>query len=260
MGLKRFLTVAVLSCALPLGAVGADAALVRTNGLVLTADGGFTPRKLPRKAFAPIDFKGYADVVATSGGIPPPLERAVVDFDRDGRLTTRGLPSCPLSRVENAAPQGARSLCAGSIVGTGSVRALIAMDNGSALKVSSPLTLFNGPRQGGDATVVFHAQTIVFDGRTPIPEVQTIAVLVPIERRSGPFAYRATLDVPPIAGGRGSLVHADIKVGKRFRFRGAKRSYVSARCSDNVLETLGRFDFADGTVIYGPVMKPCIAL
>lgn len=254
------MAVALLAGVFPLAAVAADAALVQTNGLVLKADGGFTPRKLPRHAFAPIEFRGRASVRATSGGIPPPLERVVVDFDRDGRLTTRGLPSCALSRVEHAAPDGARRLCAGAIVGTGSVRALIAMDNGSALEVSSPLTLFNGPRQGGDATVIFHAQTIVFDGQSVFPEVQTIAVLMPIERRSGAFAYRATLEMPPIAGGRGSLVHASVKVGKRFSFGGARRSYVSARCSDNVLETLGRFDFADGTVIYGPVMKPCTAL
>ena len=56
------------------------------------------------------------------------------------------------------------------------------------------------------------------------------------------------------------VVHVDVSVGKRFRAGGAERSYVSARCSDNVLETLGRFDFADGTVIYGPVMKPCTIL
>jgi hypothetical protein len=251
--MKRYLTAALLACAFPLASVGAQAALVQVNGLVLRADGGFTPRKLPQRAFAPIDFQGFAKVTAMSGGVPPPLERVLLDFDRDGRLTTAGLPTCAPSQIETASPSEARSRCPGAIVGTGSVKALIAREGQAPLPATSALTLFNGPRQGGNPSVVFHAQTTV-------PALQTFAVLVPIVRRSGAYSYRATLELPPIADGKGSLVYVKVKVGKRFRSAGAERSYVSARCSDSVLETLGRFDFADGTVIYGPVMKPCTVL
>lgn len=228
----------------------AAAALVRVDGLVLRADGGFTPRELPRKAFAPIDFQGHADIAAIGGGVPPALQRVALDLDRDGRLTTRGLPTCAPSRIEDATPREARGACPKAIVGTGHVEALIALDGRPPLPVRSPLTLFNGPRQNGAATALFHAQVTA-------PAVQTFAVLVPIERRGGGFSYRATLEMPPIAGGRGALTHVDLKVGKRYRFRGVKRSYASARCSDNVLETRGRFSFAEGTIIEGVVMKPC---
>jgi hypothetical protein len=228
---------------------GAGAALVKVNGLVLRADGGFTPRELPRQAFAPINFEGWADVKAVGGGMPPPLQQVVLHFDRDGRLNTRGLATCSPSQVETASPQRARNVCAKAIVGTGSVEALIALEGRAPLPVSSPLTLFNGPRQQGHPTVVFHAQTTV-------PALQTFAVLIPLERRSG-YSYRATTEIPPIAGGRGSLTRVEVKVGKRFRAGGAERSYVSARCGDGVLETRGRFTFADGTIIDGSVEKPC---
>jgi hypothetical protein len=230
----------------------AGAALVKVGNLVLTADGGFTPRTLPRRAFAPIDFEGYANVKSTDGSVPTALLQAVVDFDRDGRLTTAGLPVCDPALLVEVAPAEAREKCRGAIVGTGSAGALIAREGQPPLYASSPLTLFNGPPQEGHPTVIFHA-------RTTEPAVQSFVITIPIERRRGRYRYRATIDVPPIAAGRGSLVHLKVKVGRRYRFRGKERSYVSARCSDNVLSTHGRFTFADGTIIDGSVEKACIA-
>jgi hypothetical protein len=237
-----------LACCLLAGSAGA--AVVKVGNLVLRADGGFEPRSLPRKAFAPIDFQGHADVEAKDGGVPPALEEAVLDFDRDGRLNTRGLPPCPVDRVENATPQEARMTCKGAIVGTGHVGATIALPGQAPLHASSPLTVFNGIPQNGEPTVILHA-------RTTTPGVQTFAIVVPIERRQGHFGYRTTIDVPPIAAGFGALTHIDAKIGRRYSFNGRKRSYTSARCSDGILQTRGRFSFADGTIVDGSVMKPC---
>jgi hypothetical protein len=84
-------------------------------------------------------------------------------------------------------------------------------------------------------------------------------ITVPIERRGGEISYRTTVDVPPIAAGLGSLTHIDATVGRRYRFRGSKRSYVSARCSDGVLRTHGRLTFADAMIIDGTIDKACTA-
>ncbi len=247
--MKRLLGIGVLTaCVLLAG--GASAALVRTGNLVLTADGGFTPRTLPRSSFAPIDFEGHADLKAVDGSVPAALQQVVVDFDRDGRLSTAGLPVCQPSSLEEATPAEARSRCRGAVVGTGHIEALISQQGGPPFQATSPVTLFNGPRQGGNPTVILHA-------RTTVPATQTFVITVPIERRGGLFRYRATVDVPPIAAGRGALTHLDVAVGKRFRFRGSERSYVSARCGDGILRTHGRFTFADGTIIDGNVEKAC---
>jgi hypothetical protein len=230
-------------------AVGAGAALVKTGNLVLRADGGFEPRTLPRNSYVPIDFQGYASVKSVDGSVPVAVQQAVIDFDRDGRLSTAGLPHCDPARLREATPAQARSRCAKAIVGKGHVGATIGLA-GVQLRVKSPLTIFNGPRQGGHPTAILHA-------RIAVPAVQTFVITVPIERISGAFRYRATIDVPPIAGGLGSLTRIDVKIGRRYRFKGSKRSYVAARCRDNVLQTHGRFTFADGTIIYGDVFKGC---
>ncbi|HEX6753136.1 MAG TPA: hypothetical protein VF093_06075 [Solirubrobacterales bacterium] len=237
-------------CVLCAGA--ADAALVRFGNLILTADGGFTPRLLPKRAFAPIEFEGHADLRAVDGGIPPAVRQIVLDFDRDGRLSTGGLPICAPAVLEEATPAEARARCPGAVVGSGRVEALVALGDGPPVKVGSPLTVFNGPRQEGHATAILHA-------RTTAPSVQAFVLTVPIERRGGDFRYRATIDVPPIAGGQGSLTHVDGTIGRRYRFEGTRRSYASARCSDGVLRTHGRLTFADTTIIDGTIEKACTA-
>ncbi len=95
---------------------------------------------------------------------------------------------------------------------------MIGLADGAA-PVSSPLTIFNGPSQEGHPTLVLHA-------RIAAVAIQTFAILVPIERRPGPFRYRATLAIPPIAGGLGAITRVEVEIGRRFSVGGQRRSYV----------------------------------
>jgi hypothetical protein len=238
----------LLCCVLFAGA--ANAALVKVGDLVLTADGGFTPNSLPRSTYSPIEFKGHADLKAVGGGVPPALQQLILDFDRDGRLTTAGLPVCQPASLREATPAEARNRCPNAIVGTGHASAMISREGQSPLLASSPLTFFNGPRLDGKPTVIMHA-------RISVPAVQNFVITIPIEKRPGRFRYRATVDLPPIAAGHGSLIHIDASIGKRYRFGGVERSYITARCGDGIFRTHGRFTFAEGTIIDGSVEKAC---
>lgn len=247
--LTRALLVAGVGLALAAGSALGDGALVEVNDLVLRADGGFQPQSLPRRHYAPIDFQGHVDVTAKGGGRPSPLQQALVDFDRDGRLSVAGLPTCAPEAIAAASSEEARRICSAAIVGTGHLGAAVALPGGP-VSASSALTIFNGPRLEGNPTAVLHA-------RFTVPATQTYAILVPIEPLAGRFRYRARIDLPPLAGGLGALTHIDVKIGRRYRAGGKPRSYVAARCSDNILQTHGRFSFEDGTVISGQVEKYC---
>jgi hypothetical protein len=247
--LKRLLAAGALLCCV-LFAGAANAALVKVGNLVLTADGGFTPNSLPRSTYSPIDFKGHAEVKAVDGGIPPPLQQLILDFDRDGRLSTAGLPVCRPSLLEETTPAEARKRCPDAIVGTGHAAALVSDGAQPPVLAASPLTFFNGPRLEGKPTVIMHA-------RITFPAVQGFVITIPIEKRPGLFRYRATVDLPPIAAGHGSLIHLDASIGKRYRSGGEERSYVAARCGDGIIRTHGRFTFGDGTIIDGSVEKAC---
>jgi len=232
-----------------IGVGSASGALVEVDNVVLRADGGFQPQALPRNRFAPIDFQGHVDISGRGGAAPPKLRQALIDFDRDGRLSVAGLPTCAPDSVDEASTEEARRICRGAIVGTGHVEALVSLDSGP-VRARSALTVFNGPRLGGLPTAILHA-------RTTVPGTQTYAIVVPIEQRRGGFRYRARLDIPPIAAGFGAITHLDVAIGRRYRAGGKQRSYASARCSDNILQTHGRFTFEDGTIIDGLVEKYC---
>jgi hypothetical protein len=250
--MKRILVIGA-AAACTLLASGATADTVWLQGLVVSADGGFAPRKLPRRAYVPIEFKGHIDVRSSRGELPAALRRAVIDFDRDGRVATRGLPTCDPALLQEATPSEARARCRGAIVGTGHIEALVAWGGQPPTPARSLLTIFNGPREEGHPTAILHA-------RTTEPVVQNFAIAVPIKRRAGDFRYRATIELPEIVAGHGALTHLDVKIGRRYRFGGKRRSYLSARCSDGILLTHGRLTFAaepSDTIIDSSVEKAC---
>ncbi len=247
---RGLLVLGVLAVSAAMLAGAAGAAMVRIGTLVLHADGSFEPRLLPKRTFAPIHFQGYGDVKTTDGSIPPALQHVKVEFDHDGHLTTAGLSICQPSKLKDATTEQARRRCGNAIVGTGRIGAAVSLAGLVRIDLRSPLTVFNGPRRDGDPTAIIHAQA-------PFPVSETYVVVIPIERRSGLYGYRASFDIPPIAGGLGSLTHIDTKIGREYRAGGVERSYVSARCSDYILQAQGYFSFADGTVIYGSAFKAC---
>jgi hypothetical protein len=222
--------------------------LVEVDNVVLRADGGFQPQTLPRREFVPIDFQGHLDIEAKEGPLPSPLRQALIDFDRDGRLSVAGLPSCAPESIAETSTEAARRICRSAIVGTGHIEVLVStLDQGTgAYELRAPLTIFNGPRAGALPTAILHARL----------STVTYVIAVPIEKRPGEFRYRARLDVPPLLGG-GAISHIDAEIGRRYRSGGKQRSYVSARCSDNILRTHGRFSFEDGTIVDGSVEKFC---
>jgi hypothetical protein len=250
---RRSTKVAVAGLTLALLATGVAAAeQVQAGNLIVTVDGGFTPTTLPKKQFAPITLSASADIKTADGTIPPPLKQVLIDFDRNGLLQTKGLPVCQPSKLENTTAPQARAVCKDAIVGTGSSDALIAFPDQAPIPASSPLTIFNGPRVGGNPSVVVHAYLTV-------PAPTTFIIPSPIRRISGPYRYEVTSDIPPIAGGYGSVTHFDFKVRKIFKVHGKRVSYTSARCANGRLQAQGSFTFTDGTTLAGHVFRPCHA-
>lgn len=244
--LRRAALLSLLAAAALAGT--ATGALVEVDNIVLRADGGFKPQALPRHEFAPIDFEGSLDIEAKEGPLPSPLRQALIDFDRDGRLSVAGLATCEPGSLAGTSVEAARRICRAAIVGTGRIAVLTStLEQGTgALEWRSPLTIFNGPRTGGLPTAILHARL----------HTETYAIVVPIEKRRGEYRYRARLDVPQLFG-NAAISHLEVKIGRRYRAGGEKRSYASARCSDNILQTHGRFSFDDGTIVDGLVEKFC---
>ena len=147
----------------------------------------------------------------------------------------------------------ARRICPGAIVGEGFGHAVVKFPEQAPIPVSSPITIFNGPRQGGDPTVFAHFYTTV-----PV----AVAFVVPIRIETihnGRYGYRVNARIPKIANGAGIPISGSIKIGRRWTYKGVKHSYINARCPDGRLQAIGQFGFADGTLLRGSFLNPCHA-
>jgi len=232
-------------------AASAEAIKLRAGNIIIVADGGFTPTKLPRKENAPITIYGGGKISTVNGELPPILETIDIEFDRHGAVDTVGLPICKPGALEATTVDQARAACPTSIVGQGSGSANVKFPEQNPIPASSPITIFNGPRKHGNPTVLAHAYL-----QQPVPT----AFVVPIEIEKiskGVYGYRTHGRIPKIAGGAGIPIKGHLRIGKRWTYKGKKHSYISARCETGRLQARGQFRFKDGTFLSGTFLRPC---
>jgi hypothetical protein len=233
------------------GVAEAKVQVIRVGDIILTADGGFTPTKLPKHENAPITIHGGGKVSTVSGAYPPVLENINIEFDRHGSVETTGLAVCRTGQLEATTSPQARKACPKAIVGEGSGQAVVVFPESKPIHVSSPITLFNGPKKGGNPTVIAHAYTTV-----PVPT--TFIVPIVIERiHKGVYGYRTKARIPKIAGGYGIPIAGHLKIGKKWTYKGQKHSYVNARCETGHLQARVEGTFNDGTFLSGVFIRPC---
>ncbi len=253
----RGLAVAV-AAAVVLAAAGSALAIraatkihLQAGNIVVDGEGGFTPTALPRNVNAPITLFGSGKISTADGTLPPVLKTIQFEFDKHGSVETTGLPVCTSAQLQNTTVPQARRTCPGAIVGKGFGHAIVKFPEQAPIPVSSPITIFNGPRIGGDPSVFAHFYTTV-----PTP----VAFVVPVRIETihnGRYGYRVKATIPKLAGGAGIPISGSIRIGRRWTYKGQKHSYVNARCADGRLQAVGQFGFADGTFLQGTFLRPC---
>lgn len=248
--MKRKISVVAALLAL-VGAGTAEALRIRAGDIIVIGNGGFRPIKLPKDRDAPITIYGGGRIETVSGALPPILRKISFEFDRHGSVQTKGLPVCTVRRIEATTVKGARNLCPGAIVGKGSGKALINFPEQKPFPVSSPITVFNGPRKGRNPTVIAHAYTTV-----PVPTTYVVPVVIE-KINNGVYGYRTKARIPKIANGAGIPVSGRLTIGRRWTYKGVRHSYVNARCATGRLQARGQFEFSNDTVLKGTFFRPC---
>jgi hypothetical protein len=247
-GWKTLAAGAAVAVLLPAAAFGI---VLRAGDLVVHADGGFVPQALPKDHDAPITLYGGGRLSTASGEFPPVLDTLTIEFDRHGSVETRGLPVCMPGQLQSTTVAAARKTCGGSIVGKGQGKAVVVFPEQRPIFISSPITIFNGPRKHGNPTVLAHAYTTV-------PVSTTFVVPVEIEKIDrGLYGYRTEARIPKIAGGAGIPLAGNLRIGRRWTHKGKRYSFVNARCANGRLQARGEFTFKDGTFLTGSFLKRC---
>jgi hypothetical protein len=249
----RILVLAALGVALLAFAATASAVKVhlRLGDLLITGEGGFSPTSLPKDHDAPITIHGGGEVSTVSGAYPPVIKDINFEFDKHGSVVTTGLPVCTSAKLQTTTVAAARKNCPGAIVGKGAGRGVVVFPEQPAIPVSSPITIFNGPKKGRNNTVFAHFYTTV-----PAPVAFVIPIVIQ-KISNGIYGYRTEARIPPIAGGNGIPLSGHLKIGKFWTYKGKRYSYINARCATGRLQAKGEFGFRDGTLLKGTFFEPC---
>lgn len=246
--LRTLVVVAVVAL---MGAGAAQAIKLRIGNLIVIGDGGFTPTKLPKHENAPIKLFGHGEFKTVDGTRPSPLRTLTLEFDKHGEVETRGLQKCSMAKLVATTTKTARKLCADAIVGTGFGTGLVELPEQRPIEVSSPLTLFNGPVEHGNPTVLGHAH-IDYPGPT------TYVILIEIQRvHHGRYGFKTVAHFPRIVNDYGSPTSGHLTIGREWTYKGQRLSYANAHCADGRLQAKAEFSFKDGSFLQGTVFKPC---
>ena len=244
------LAVAALAAALACAAVAA-AVTTQIGNLKVSATAEFQPRAFPEHGTVPASFSSIVRIKTLNGEQPPALKTLVFEFDKHGKLNFKGLPTCTVAKLEGTTPDEARKRCAGALLGTGVGKARVDIAGKPSFVISSPISIFNAPPQGGKPALIAHAYETV-------PSPQALLVPFSVERiHHGRYGYRTEIELPPIAGGDGAAILAETQFGRTYVRHGHKVGYAEAECAGGRLQVFGKLTFADGSHLQSLLTSPC---
>lgn len=252
---RRRLLYATLAL-LATSAASASAELTQKGNLFIRFDGGISPIALPRQALAPIGVRIQGTIRVPPGDVPPNLRRIRIALNRAGRLSTRGLPTCPRRRISSATSSRALAVCGPALVGAGGLVANTSFKDQSRSIVRGELLFFNAVANGR-RLILAH----LFE-RHPAPVIDIIEFRIRHQR--GTFGTVLTGRVPPKLNRNGYLKSIFLKLQRTYSFRGHRRSYLSAACAAPRGFPGAAFPFAhasmtfdDGRSLFSTLVRTC---
>lgn len=223
----------------------------QVGNLIFEANGGFAPKALPKKKFAPIALTAEGKIRTTDGSHPPALKEVLLETDKNGAVNVRGYPTCKSGKLQSTDTRAAERACKNAIIGKGKTNVSIQFPESRSVPVSSDLLVFNGGFRGGTTTLFIHAYITV-----PVPAA--IVTTVKIKKiKKGRYGLLSVASIPRIAGGSGSVTSFNLKVDKKFRFKGKRVSVLTAKCPDGKLQAKATAIFADRTKASAEFVRTC---
>jgi len=246
-----FLIVAIVALATATAAV-AGPVVSGPDGNTQSIESLITPKKLSKTKLTPATLQVTTVTGSTTdpNGVPSPAIHATIDFDKNATLFTKGLPTCNPASVINQSTEAAEQACGKAKIGSGHAVALLRA--GKVYEVPQVVTAFNGTPKEGKPTVILHTY-----GTTPLQASVVLVGTVSKVNKEG-YGPRLDLEVPLIAGGTGSLTEFEVKISKKWRYKGQQRSFISAKCPNSKkLKARGTFTYRDGQSLTALSTQTC---
>jgi hypothetical protein len=249
---KRLITTLALAAALAVAVAGIATAekptIVQVGNLKLTLNGGFSPKKLPKKGKpAPISLNVEGKIQTLDGTQPPALKEVVVETDKHGMIDVDGLPKCTSGKLQAQDTAHAEAICKKAIIGEGKTNIEVGFPEQKPFIAKSKLLAFNGGTSGGKTTIYIHAYL-------SSPVSAAVVTTVKISKiHNGRYGTKSVASVPKIAGGYGSVREFQLLFTHGYK----NQPFLFANCADGHLDAKATSVFVDGTRLAGTFTRPC---
>jgi hypothetical protein len=254
MRMRTRLALAVLLAALVWPGL-APAEVAQLNGVRVRFGGEFSPRELPRSSAAPVTVSLFTRITPQGDGPPPQLQRISIGISRNARIDPSGLPVCRIDDIQPSTSAKALQACRRSLVGSGQFYARVLLPEQAPFPSAGKILAFSGTYRGKPA-ILAHVY-----GTTPAPTATTIPFV--LGRARGGFGQSLTARLPEVTTEWGYVTGLDLSLGRRYRWRGERRSYVVASCPASKGAGSAVFPFAsarfgfDRFALDGPITRSC---
>lgn len=241
--MRRLALTAVLLACLPAG-VAAARQFVQEGSLRVAFDAKLTPHDLPRERDAPVTVHLAGAVRTTDGSTPPQLRDISIAMNRAGVVSVAGLPSCQASELQQTSSEAALALCRKALVGRGHFAANVNFSGVPVFPARGPVLIFNSSTRKG-AGLLLHLY-----GSSPV----RAAFVLPFKisrNDKGKFGTVFSTHIPRLASDRGYVTDIDLTIGRKYRYRGKPRSFISASCAAPAGFTEGFYELAKATFSFG---------
>ena len=238
---RLLLALAVLA-AIAIWGGAAEGERSQKDNVIVSLNGGISPRELPRNEPAPVAVR-LAGRVLTSDRAPLPRVNWIrLELAWRGVLDTHGLPVCPRVRLESASTDLAVERCGKAQVGHGGLFARVFIPNQSAFDVKARITAFNGRTKAGRPAVLVHA----YATRPPV------AFIIPfsVHHQRGSFRTVLVALIRRSVGPWPRVANFHVTVSRNFNHKGKRRSYLRASCPIPRTFTAGFLSFARATYTF----------
>lgn len=255
--MRRLLIAAAITTAVLGIVVVAQGEVYQRGNLRVTFNGRLQPHALPRERPAPVTVSLDGTVGTVDGSRPPQLREITVAMNRAGKIFATGLPTCAASRVQRTSTEAALRLCRPALIGHGTFAAKVDSSNAPLIPARGKVLVFNS-RINGQQGMLLHLY-----GSVPV----RAAFVLPFEiehRSRGEFGTVFSTKIPTLASGLGYVTEIKLTIGRRYRYAGKSRSFLSASCAapagfPGTLYQLAKttFAFSDGTNLISHLTRDC---
>jgi DNA-binding beta-propeller fold protein YncE len=239
-------------------AVAASASQVTQKGnLRVAVSAKMTPHALPRSGTAPVAVSVAGQISTTDESTPPQLEKLTIEINRHGRIDSAGLAVCKVGLIRTASNGRALGACGAALVGRGKFFGTITLPGSAPYPIEGKLLVFNG-REHGRPVLLGH----IF---SPHPFATSFVITFAISStRHGQYGTTLSANLTKALGNKRNLTGLEMTLSRRYAYRGASRSYISAGCPapkgfPGAVFPLARtaFSFAGGTKLSSTLTSDC---